>query len=109
MIKVFSAQNFIEVAFWRNYLEQQGLCCFIKNEFSASAAGELPPIDCWPELWIEDDRDEALAKKYLASDPLGEQNLPAWTCSYCGEESDGQFSHCWYCEQERLNETMKET
>lgn len=108
MIKVFSAQNFIEVAFWRNYLEQQGICCQIKNEFLGGAAGELPPIECWPELWIEDDRDEALAQKYLASDPLGAQNLAAWTCEFCGEESEGQFSHCWYCEKERSIETIKE-
>jgi len=107
MIKVFSAQNFIEVAFWRNYLEQHGIRCQIKNEFLSSAAGELPPIECWPELWIDDDRDEALAQKYLASDPLGEQNLPAWTCQFCGEESEGQFSHCWNCEKEKPNEIIK--
>ncbi len=105
MIKVFTAQNFIEVAFWRNYLEQHGIACQIKNEFLGAAAGELPPTECWPELWINDERDEQLAQNYLASDPLGEQDLPAWRCSFCGEESDGQFSHCWNCEKEKPIET----
>ena len=104
MIKVFSAQNFIEVAFWRNYLEQHDITCQIKNEFLGSAAGELPPIECWPELWIHNKADEALALEYLASDPLAEQDLPAWTCRFCGEQSDGQFTDCWNCEKERLIE-----
>ena len=101
MIKVFSAQNFIEVAFWRNYLEQHGIPCQIRNEFLGSAAGELPPIECWPELWIDDARDETAVKKHFASDPLGEKKLPLWTCASCGEESEGQFSHCWNCETEK--------
>jgi len=104
MVKVFSAQNYIEVAFWRNYLEQQGVACQIRNEFIGSAVGEIPPIECWPELWVDDERDEAIAMKHLASDPLGEKNLPAWSCASCGEESDGQFSHCWNCEKERQDE-----
>jgi hypothetical protein len=100
MIKVFSAQDFIEVAFWRNYLEQQDIACQIRNEYLTGAAGEMPPIECWPELWIMDERDEVIAKKHLASDPLGEKELANWVCSYCGEESEGQFSHCWNCERE---------
>ncbi|MEH6502933.1 MAG: DUF2007 domain-containing protein [Cycloclasticus sp.] len=100
MIKVFSAQDFIEVAFWRNYLEQQDIACQIRNEYLTGAAGEMPPIECWPELWIMDERDEVMAKKHLASDPLGEKDLASWVCSHCGEESEGQFSHCWNCEKE---------
>jgi len=102
MIKVFTAQDFIEVAFWRNYLEQAGVACQIRNEFLGSAAGEIPPIECWPELWIEDERDEVLAQRLLASDPLGEQNhLAVWTCGYCGETSEGQFTDCWNCGKEQ--------
>lgn len=104
MIKVFTAQDFIEVAFWKNYLEQAGISCQIRNEFLGSAMGEIPPIECWPELWLDDERDEVIAKKHLASDPLGEKNLADWTCAHCGEQSEGQFSHCWYCEKEKNNE-----
>jgi len=101
MIKVFSAQDFIEVAFWRNYLEQQGIACQIRNEFLSSAAGELPPIECWPELWVMDPMDEARAAEFLASDPLGNKSLAAWNCSVCGEQSEGQFSDCWNCGQQK--------
>ncbi|MEW5007835.1 MAG: DUF2007 domain-containing protein [Cycloclasticus sp.] len=97
MIKVFSAQDFIEVAFWRNYLEQQDISCQIRNEFLGSAVGEVPAIECWPELWIINDNDEAEAYKYLASEPLAEQSLPAWQCVCCGEQSEGQFTDCWNC------------
>jgi len=104
MIKVFSAQDFIEVAFWRNYLEQQDIACQIRNEYLGSAMGEVPPIECWPELWIINDNDKALANKYLASDPLGEQQLAEWQCLHCGEKSDGQFTDCWNCGKQKHNE-----
>ncbi|ORU89625.1 MAG: hypothetical protein A6F71_01310 [Cycloclasticus sp. symbiont of Poecilosclerida sp. M] len=102
MVKVFTAQNSITVAFWKNYLEQQGITCQIRNEFLSSAAGEVPPIECWPELWIDDERDEQLALKSIASDPLRDRDdLPAWQCGRCGEESEGQFTDCWNCGKQR--------
>lgn len=104
MIKVFTAQNFIEVMFWKNFLEQHDVECVMKNEFLGSAAGEVPPIECWPELWITDERDEPLAKRLIKSDPLADQqNLAVWTCASCGEESEGQFSDCWNCGAARDN------
>ncbi|ORU91348.1 MAG: hypothetical protein A6F72_02025 [Cycloclasticus sp. symbiont of Poecilosclerida sp. N] len=104
MIKVYTAQDFIEVAFWKNYLEQQGVHCQIRNEFLGGAMGEVPPIECWPELWLDDERDEAVALKHLASDPLAEKHLPEWKCVSCAEVNEGQFSHCWQCETEKSNE-----
>ena len=45
-----------------------------------SAAGELPPIECWPELWVVDDekvgRAKSILKKTLA--PLASVKKP-WT------------------------------
>jgi len=66
--------------------------------------GEVPPIECWPELWIINDNDEALANKYLASDPLGEKVLAEWKCENCGERSEGQFTDCWSCGKQQYNE-----
>ena len=101
MIKVFTAQDLVEVMFWANYLQQHDIPCELKNEFIGGAVGEIPPIECWPELWVNE-KDEPRAKTLLESDPLAaQQDLPVWRCKFCGEESDGQFSHCWNCEAER--------
>ena len=40
MIKVFSAQDYIEVAFWGNYLEEKGIACQIRNDFSPKELSE---------------------------------------------------------------------
>jgi len=101
VIKVFSAQDYIEVAFWGNYLEEQGIACQIRNDFSPKELSERGGDEPWPELWLLKVSDELDARKYLASDPLGIKEQAPWNCSYCGEESDGQFAQCWNCEQDR--------
>ena len=58
--------------------------------------GELPPIECQAELWVEA-RDVARAEEILfRQQPAG----PDWSCA-CGERLEGQFSHCWRCGAER--------
>jgi hypothetical protein len=86
----------------KNILEIYGIDCVVRNIYLAGAVGELPPIECWPELWVVDDADYPRAgeilEKVLA--PLGSVKKP-WQCSKCGEEVEGQFSECWNCGWER--------
>ena len=70
----------------RNVLGAYGITCVTKNLDLSSAAGELPPIDCWPELWVEDEqlvRAKSILKKTMA--PLKSVKKP-WTCGGCAEE-----------------------
>jgi len=82
----------------KNVLDTFGIECRAKNLDLATAAGELPPIECWPELWVLDDERvaeaEAILKKTLA--PLESVKKP-WRCDGCGEEVEGQFTECWNC------------
>ena len=63
-----------------------------------SAAGQLLPTECWPELWVVEDEKalsaKAILKKTLA--PLAAVKK-AWLCKNCGEKIEGQFSECWNC------------
>jgi len=70
----------------------------IKNTYLAGAVGELPPIECWPELWVVDDAEYSAAENVLekALAPLGSVNR-LWKCTKCGEEVEGQFTECWNC------------
>jgi len=78
-------------------LEQHGFVCFVKNAYLAGGAGELPPTEVWPELWIADDADRERALQILqgvlAEDVAGEP----WRCPRCGEWSEPQFAECWQC------------
>lgn len=98
MIKIYSNQDTLMLGHLRNVIRAHGIECVIRNEHLAAAVGELPPIECWPELWILDDSkyDEAQAVLKRALAPL-EPVERLWTCSGCGEEIEGQFTQCWNC------------
>lgn len=85
----------------KNVLAAAGIRCVARNIDLVSAAGELPPVDCWPELWVIDDetfpRAQAVLKKALA--PLRVVRK-SWVCG-CGETIEGQFSGCWNCGRDR--------
>jgi hypothetical protein len=93
---VYSASNLVMVAHFRSLLESHGVPCRIRNEFLAGAAGELPPVECWPQLCVED-HVEARAREILKAVAQPAQGQPEWTCSGCGELIEGQFTECWQC------------
>lgn len=103
MKRVYTAKDPLMIGHLRNVLVTFGIECMTRNLYLSSAAGELPPIECWPELWVIDDSRQAEAttilKKTLA--PLKSVKKP-WRCEGCGEEVEGQFSECWKCGQSRI-------
>ena len=90
----------------KNVLATFEIRCVTRNLDLSSAAGELPPIDCWPELWVVHDEElaeaKAILKKTLA--PL-ESVKKSWRCRDCGEIIEGQFSECWKCGRSREQKT----
>ena len=102
MKKVYTAKDPLMIGHLKNVLATFDIKSVTKNYDLSSAAGELPPIECWPELWILDDHRhaeaEAILKKALA--PLKSVKKP-WQCTGCGEEIEGQFSECWKCGRSR--------
>lgn len=104
MKKIYSAQDPLMVSHLKNVLETYGIACVVKNTYLSGAAGEIPPIECWPELWIVDDKRQAEAQTVLrkALKPLEPVTEP-WRCARCGEEGEGQFTACWNCGAARPN------
>ena len=102
MKKLHTAPDPLVISHLKNILESGGISCAVKNSYLSAAVGELPPIECWPELWVLDDArlDEAreVLEKMLA--PLRSVSVP-WTCRKCGVEVEGQFSECWSCGSSR--------
>ena len=98
MKQLYTTQNPLMISHLKNILETCGIDCLVKNTYLASAMGELPPIECWPELWVVDDvkyeKARALLEETLS--PVVAVKKP-WRCKRCGEEVEGQFSECWQC------------
>jgi hypothetical protein len=99
MKTVYSANNISLVSIFQNMLEGHGIRCWIKNEFLYVGMGELPPIECWPQLCVDDD-DYAEAKR-IVEEALSVEEMTAWKCDSCGEEIEGQFTECWKCGNSR--------
>lgn len=101
MKKIYSSDNYLLVGHLRQLLENHHIRCIAKNEYLLGAAGELPPTECWPELWVAEDfqyeKARELVESFLAEVPDG----GPWECAACGERSEAQFTACWRCGAER--------
>ena len=101
-MKVYSAPNLAMVGNMKNILEIHGIACEIRGENRYIGAGELPPIECWPELWVTDESKLAQAKQIIAEALKPSENeLVTWKCPNCGEVVEGQFTECWNCRTNR--------
>lgn len=85
---------------WLESLRAAGIRCELRNTTLSGAIGEIPFLECAPQLWIEHESDEARALEILEqlrTPPSG----PVWRCLRCGEPSESQFGACWQCGAER--------
>jgi len=95
MKRVFRAESLVQVAHARNVLVTAGIPCEMRNQYLAGAMGDLPMLETWPQLYV-DDADEQIALRALAraaAEPVG----APWICDECGEELEPQFTSCWRC------------
>lgn len=102
MKKVYSSENAPLVGYLKSILDSCNIHCLIKNEHLGGGAGQLPPIECWPELWITEDADFQYAERIITStlaEPETQTN--GWSCLGCGEFIEGQFAVCWQCGENR--------
>lgn len=101
MRKVYSADNSLLAGHVKSLLEQAGIECLLKNQILSGAMGELPLNECWPEVWVCDDRDYGAALEVIESALApGTASGEPWRCA-CGETIENQFTACWHCGGER--------
>lgn len=98
MKRIYSEQNSLFIHQIKDLLEEKGIKSIIKNEFLSGGAGELPPIEVWPELWIVEKEDKVPARK-IVDDFLSSVNTQSESrnCPICDEIIEGQFLICWNC------------
>ncbi len=89
------------IGYLKGVLEDQNIACLIKNELLQGATGEIPPQEAWPEIWVQDDRDECAAKALIEQLLMPGEETNNWHCPNCGEWIESQFSECWRCNTSR--------
>ena len=78
-------------------LEQSGIACAIKNALLSGGVGEIPYLECLPELWVIDDGDLSRATELITDLEEPSESSAQWHCSGCGEINEGHFAQCWRC------------
>ena len=94
MIRLARAPNIAIAAFWADALRQAGFSATVQRYFLGSIAGDLPPDQCLPEVWLTKDDEKQAASAVL--DDLQNRPQRLWLCVCC-ETVEGGFDQCWRC------------
>ena len=70
MKKVYGSHDSIQIAQLRSLLETSHIACITRNDYLMGAAGELPVMECWPELWVVDNYQHEQARIAHLEQPL---------------------------------------
>ena len=94
MRRLRQAPNLAIATLWADLLREEGIAASVQRQFLGSVAGEIPPDQCLPEIWIMHDEQWARARALL--DELLALPQRRWHCG-CGELVEGGFESCWNC------------
>lgn len=89
----------LQAEHYANVLRAAGIRCTVRNTALAGAIGDIPFIECAPQVWIDNTLDEHRARELLGSLRQPVEGT-AWQCT-CGETIEPQFGQCWRCGAER--------
>jgi uncharacterized protein YlaI len=95
MRRLTPAPNLAIATLWADMLTQAGIEARVQRAYASSIAGEMPPDQCLPEIWVEDDDQLERARQLL--DELSHAPVRHWVCPGCHERIDGPFEQCWNC------------
>ncbi len=95
MKRLATAPNIAIATMWRDLLGQAGIEATVQRYFASSIAGDLPPDQALPEVWVTDDDQLERARTLLEEfrHPVERR----WLCRSCGELVEGPFDECWNC------------
>ena len=94
MRRLRQAPNLAIAALWVDLLQEAGIAASVLRQFLGSVAGELPPDQCLPEIWVL--HDEQLPQARVLIEQLLSLPQRRWRC-VCGELVEGGFESCWNC------------
>jgi Putative prokaryotic signal transducing protein len=95
MKRLLQAPNLALATLWADQLTAAGIGSTVQRSFNSSLAGQIPPDQCLPEVWVDDADQHDTAKALLEE----WRRLPhrVWACPGCHEIVEGPFEQCWNC------------
>ena len=95
MLRLAQAPDIALATLWCDLLREAGIAASVQRLHLMGAAGQLPPSECLPEIWIAHDAQREQARALLEQF----QQLPQrrWYCPRCAELVEGGFEQCWNC------------
>ena len=97
MIRIYVARQRYDAYLVADRLKQAGIRAHVFNEHTSSIVGDVPPDVAQPQVWLDDERDEARALALLREMERDAQRTTPIFCRHCGESSPGNFELCWNC------------
>ena len=106
--QVFIARHPAEGHFVKGLLESEGIQAIVRGEELSGVRGGVPvTLDTSPSVWVfEDSQIEGatvIIKRYDSGTTVGGGTALAWRCPQCGEHVEGQFTACWKCGTDRVD------
>ena len=95
MKRLTTAPNIAIATLWADMLTSGGIAASVQRYYAGSIAGEIPPDQALPEIWIADADQFDAARRLLAE--LQHPPRRRWVCPGCAEAIDGPFEQCWKC------------
>jgi len=105
MKKVYEDLAFTNVGLFESILNQHGIKTVVRNAGASGAMGEVPFTEVYPELWVVNDDDYEKARGIIEDyreGPPGEGT--AWKCPKCGESIEKEFTDCWNCGEQKVED-----
>jgi hypothetical protein len=95
MRRLRTAPNLAIATLWADLLREDGISATVQRQFAGSIAGEIPPDQALPEIWVQHEEQYERALQLL--DDLAHCPQRRWLCPGCGERIEGPFEQCWNC------------
>jgi hypothetical protein len=95
MKRLTTAPNLALATLWSDLLSHAGIPTTVQRAYASSIAGEVPPDQSLPELWVMEDERLEQARQLL--EQLRHPVHRHWACPGCHELIDGPFEQCWNC------------
>ena len=96
MEQVFVADNPTQARMIAGFLQSHDIPTEVRGELLWSVAVEfIFSKGAAPSVWVP--AGYAQRARELIQEQSQAESQAAWRCNHCGEENDGQFTHCWQC------------
>lgn len=95
MRRVQTAPNLAIATLWTDLLLEAGIPASVQRAYASSIAGQIPPDEALPEVWVVHEEHHDRARALLHE--LAHCPQQRWDCPQCKEPIDGPFEQCWNC------------